>query len=198
MRTLKDIRELYTPKSADEKRFVDKHVVKKTKDANGNKDDVFNAKNVKTVKRAPEHGYDPDDDEKVYEQYDKDEMKKRLEKAAAAVDKQVSTLKTAYKNYPPNKPKKQKETQEEYVSDAQRKAVWASRNEKKKKMKEDAELDEVLKPSMGAKAYIDDFIKSKDPRFKGKSKKKRIQMALGAYYADKREDGDGNGDGGGE
>lgn len=30
--------------------------------------------------------------------------------------------------------------------------------------------------------YIHDFVNSDDPRFKGKSKKERIRMALGAYY----------------
>lgn len=36
---------------------------------------------------------------------------------------------------------------------------------------------------------ISDFVKSDDPKFKGKSKKERIRMALGASYAAKREKG---------
>lgn len=52
--------------------------------------------------------------------------------------------------------------------------------------KESEELEEKLDPSMGVKAYIDDFIKSDNPKFEGKSKKERIQMALGAYYAAKK------------
>ena len=60
--------ELYEPKSPDEKRFIKKHVVAKTKDANGNKDDVFQATNVKMVDRHTEHGYNPGEDEKVYEE----------------------------------------------------------------------------------------------------------------------------------
>lgn len=44
-----------------------------------------------------------------------------------------------------------------------------------------------LSPSMGSGAYVHEFAKSKNPKFKGKSKKKRIQMALGAYYGAKRE-----------
>jgi len=47
-------------------------------------------------------------------------------------------------------------------------------------------LDEVLSPSMGAKAYIDDFIKSKNPKFAGKSADKRRQMAIAAYMAAKK------------
>jgi hypothetical protein len=38
---------------------------------------------------------------------------------------------------------------------------------------------------MGASAYIHDFVHSKDARFKGKSKKRRIQQALGAFYGAK-------------
>jgi len=48
------------------------------------------------------------------------------------------------------------------------------------------QVDEVLKPSMGAGAYIDDFVHSKNPQFAGKSKDKRRQMALAAYYAAKK------------
>ena len=51
---------------------------------------------------------------------------------------------------------------------------------------EETELDEVLKPSMGAAAYIHDFVHSKDPKFAGKSKSQRMKQALAAYYAAKR------------
>lgn len=73
-KTLKDLFEVYRPKSPDEQKFVDKHVTIKHKDRNGNGDDVFNASNVKTIKRKEEnHGYDSGDDEKVYEEVDLDE-----------------------------------------------------------------------------------------------------------------------------
>jgi hypothetical protein len=68
-KTLKDFFEVYRPKSPDEQRFVDKHIVIKHKDRNGNGDDVFNATNVKKINRKKEnHGYEPGDDEKVYEE----------------------------------------------------------------------------------------------------------------------------------
>ena len=50
---------------------------------------------------------------------------------------------------------------------------------------EDA-LNEVLNPSMGVKAYIDDFIKSDDSRFTGDSKEKRRERAIAAFYNDKK------------
>lgn len=59
--------EKYLPKSKDELRFFNKHIVVKHPDRNGNGDDVFNAKKVKTVNRETEHGYNPGSDEKVYE-----------------------------------------------------------------------------------------------------------------------------------
>tara|TARA_R100000234_G_scaffold91090_1_gene59250 strand:- start:1690 stop:2325 length:636 start_codon:yes stop_codon:yes gene_type:complete len=47
------------------------------------------------------------------------------------------------------------------------------------------EMEEKLKPSMGAGAYVDDFRKSKAPQFKGKSDKKKQKMAIAAYLDDK-------------
>ena len=57
----------YVPKTKDEKRFMDKHVVKKTEDANGNGDDHFRATNVKPHDRSKGHGYNTGEDQKVYE-----------------------------------------------------------------------------------------------------------------------------------
>jgi len=46
-------------------------------------------------------------------------------------------------------------------------------------------VDEKLKPSMGAGAYVDDFKKSDAPQFKGKSKAKKNKMAVAAYLSAK-------------
>ncbi len=43
-------------------------------------------------------------------------------------------------------------------------------------------LNEVLKKSDSVGKWISDFVHSKDPKFKGKSRKERIRMALDAYY----------------
>lgn len=45
------------------------------------------------------------------------------------------------------------------------------------------QLNEVLKKSAPAGEWVSDFVHSDDPKFKGKSKKERMKMALGAYYA---------------
>jgi hypothetical protein len=82
-KTLKDFFEVYKPKSPDEQKFVDKHVTIKHKDRNGNGDDVFNAANIKTIKRKEErHGYDSGEDEKVYEEVeDLDELSQKMVRA---------------------------------------------------------------------------------------------------------------------
>jgi hypothetical protein len=56
-----------------------------------------------------------------------------------------------------------------------------------KKFKELREhsLEEKLKASDPAGKYISDFVHSDNPKFEGKSKSKRIQMALAASYAAK-------------
>ena len=67
-KTLKDFLEGYLKvKSADEQKFVDKHVTAKNPDRNGNSDDVFKG-STKTIDRRKERkGYNPGEDEKVYE-----------------------------------------------------------------------------------------------------------------------------------
>jgi hypothetical protein len=51
-------------------------------------------------------------------------------------------------------------------------------------IKEEVEaVAEVLTKSMGAGKWIKDFVKSKNPKFAGKSEEKRKEMALGAFYS---------------
>lgn len=51
------------------------------------------------------------------------------------------------------------------------------------KMKEEVEqVDEVITKKTPTGEVIKDFVHSKNPKFKGKSKKERIRMALGAKY----------------
>lgn len=56
-------------KNPDEQKFIDKHVTAKTADRNGNGDEVFKGSKVKMVDRKKEgHGYNPGEDEEVYEE----------------------------------------------------------------------------------------------------------------------------------
>jgi len=57
------------------------------------------------------------------------------------------------------------------------------------KQLDESSLEEVLNPNDEARVWIHDFVHSKNPIFDGKSKKKRIEMGLGAWYAaQKNED----------
>ena len=56
---------------------------------------------------------------------------------------------------------------------------------KTRKRTNESYVTEVLDiKNMTVKEVIDDFVKSKDKRFAGKSRKERIKMALGAYYGE--------------
>ena len=48
-------------------------------------------------------------------------------------------------------------------------------------------VDEVLTKKDPIEKWINDFVISDDPMFKGKSKDKRIEMAKAAYYAKQEE-----------
>ena len=57
-----------------------------------------------------------------------------------------------------------------------------------KEFVEDLELDEVLGKDADMGDYIDDFKKSDSPQFKGRSEKKRKEMAIAAYLSKQREE----------
>lgn len=67
------------------------------------------------------------------------------------------------------------------------KSALKSANEEVEQMYKDVQyIEEKLSASDPASKWIADFVKSDNPKFAGKSKKERIQQALGAYYAAKR------------
>jgi hypothetical protein len=206
MKTLKQILEVYSPKSADEKRFVKKHITVKTPDPAGNNDDVYQATNIKTIDRAKERkGYDAKASEAVYEAADQiDELKKStLASYASKASKSAAGLATTamhHKNTSDQHDKlgnkKQSNQFHKYSFDATEKQIKRQKgvdSALKRLAKEEFEgindplieemLNEVLAKDAKAADYISDFVKSDNPKFAGKSKAKRIQMALGAYYS---------------
>lgn len=208
-------------RSPDEQRFVDKHIVVKHQDNNGNKDDVFNASNVKTINRkADRHGYDPDDDEKVYEEAESlDENKQYYVTYNEMGDKNSKLLHNKNKPFASigdakdfidkiaqGHPNRRSLGRIHTVNPETGRIIRAVNYDTHqsgypyspglgdpkhlKDLKEEVEqVNEVLKPSMGAKAYIDDFIKSKNPKFSGDSKEQRRKRAIAAYYSDLRGEG---------
>lgn len=90
-KSLKSILETYTPRSADEKRFIDKHVVVKHPDRNGNGDELFKASNIKTVKRSLQHGYDAGKDAAVYEEIESQRFDDHYDKQPDHVQNNLNT-----------------------------------------------------------------------------------------------------------
>ena len=75
-KTLKDFLEGYLKvKSADEQKFIDKHVTAKNPDRNGNGDDVFKGSTKAIDRRKERKGYNPGEDEKVYEAVETERVK---------------------------------------------------------------------------------------------------------------------------
>lgn len=52
-----------------------------------------------------------------------------------------------------------------------------------------SQISEVLKASDPIEKWIDDFVHSKNPKFAGKTKAERIEMAKGAYYGAQKNEG---------
>jgi hypothetical protein len=79
MKTLKQFMEAtgyLKVKSPDEQKFIDKHKTDTIPDANGNGDEVFKASKVKMDdRRKHRHGYNPGEDEKVYEAVETERVK---------------------------------------------------------------------------------------------------------------------------
>lgn len=96
MKTLKKVLGDHTTPSGS-KAFVDKHVTAKHPDASGNKDDVFQATNIKTIDREKErHGYSGENDHKVYEaSLSSGEMSKR-EDIVKGMKKNFASFKQRY------------------------------------------------------------------------------------------------------
>lgn len=93
----------YYPKGGDEQRFMDKHTIEVTDDANGNDDEVFKGTKVKYADRSAErHGYDSPSDARVHEQAELEErelsageMKKR-EDIVKGMKKRMTDFKKRY------------------------------------------------------------------------------------------------------
>lgn len=92
------IAEVAQPKSEDEKAFKDKHVVATTDDANGNKDDVFKATNIKKDKTKAASYHAPEDEE-VNEETVLDLFKQQLEEMEEEVDTYVELYKQSYERF---------------------------------------------------------------------------------------------------
>ena len=215
MKTLKQILEVYSPKSADEKRFVKKHITVKTADVAGNGDDVYSGAKIKEIDRkATRKGYNTADSEAVYEDASPPkhyggkgvqgakfdaymaQRKRELEKSRPTTAKEeVEQINEIGDTPAGRKLLKKVDKRAFYMGGTKKggKANMADAGEKtlqrtaaRLKKEEIEQMDEVLKVSSGAGEWIKDFESSKNPKFAGKSKEQRKQQALAAYYSAKR------------
>lgn len=84
-----------------------------------------------------------------------------------------------------NKVKKENMSLVSKILEAKKKKAEEACNEEAELTRE---LHEVLSADAQAGDWIHDFVHSDNPKFEGKSKKERIKMALGAYYAKQRNE----------
>jgi len=125
----------------------------------------------------------------------KQEMAKELfNEAKRPVTKEgVIKLLVKYDNYP-NTAKKMVDKEFDFAIGAYPNAtaskiadVISSVTDVRADRRREVKIDEVLTKSTPIEDWIKDFIKSDAPQFKGKSKEERIEMAKGAYYANKKK-----------
>jgi hypothetical protein len=204
-KTLKDFLEGYLKvKSADEQKFIDKHVTAKNPDRNGNGDDVFKGNTKPIDRRKDRKGYNPGEDEKVYEALKGNQhkidankngkvdahdfhllrKKKGVKEEVEELDEISATTKDSYaqkagKQLPDlfNKSGKDADSARKYYN---------RKNTVRKIANEEVELDEKLTAKTPMGKYIKDFQKSDAPQFAGKSASKRRVMAIAAKLTAER------------
>ena len=177
----------YAPKAPNEQEFVKLHKTEKHSDRVGNGDELYQATNIKHSQAdEPKHGYKKPQDKSVNE----------AKKVGDEVDvspsknnpdfKSKATVKFVGKGYSVAKDKSGKQytiKHEETKCNMTEEGVACPVHEMADCSKPKKTLKEVLTKKTSAGEVIDDFRKSKDSRFAGKSKEERKRMALGAYYS---------------
>ena len=193
-------------KNPDEQKFIDKHVVATVPDRNGNDDELFKGSKVKFSDRPPHRkGYNPGEDEEVYEELKGNQhkidankngkvdahdfhllrKKKKVAEEAEQIDELSKETKASYMKKAGAEIDKHWDNSKTDARSAYK--YYGRKNTMKKIANEEAELEEKLnmdKASMGD--VIKDFQDSNAPQFKGKSKEKRRAMAIAAKLTAER------------
>ena len=155
----------YVPKTKDEKRFMDKHVIKKTDDVNGNGDDHFRATNIKVHDRSNGHGYNPGEDQKVYEsrtlsqilgekKLTPAEMKKR-EEVAQAIHRENPGMAMGKKMAIATATAKKVAEETEQIDELKKSTVKSYMNKKVDQIHKDADLQYPFKPKPITKKEVE-------------------------------------------
>jgi hypothetical protein len=175
-KTLKDI---ITPERAGrnipggEGKFLDTHKVDEKDYPVKQKTNKLPHTPTTSHKPDDKHGYTADkESEKVYTKTNK--------KGVSESSDDVEDLKNRIKKIASKQPFDVTEEDRKDIVDASQKL----RSMKKEEIEQ---VDEALEKSDPASTWVKDFVHSDDPKFEGKSKKKRMQMALAAYYSKQKE-----------
>ena len=134
---------------------------------------------------AEGYGYDDEDDDVARADRELARMKAKPIKAAKGIDPEKDMTKLAKKTKEPEDEVDEALVGKQHKIDKNKNGKLDAHDFKLLR-KESEELEEKLSVSDGVDKWISDFVHSNDPKFKGKTKKERIQMALGAFYSAKR------------
>jgi len=208
-----DLKKAFTGGNERSDRFLGKHPVSRTDDPEGNGDDVFKATNVAKDTTNSAKDLLPGEDEYVYEGKEP-EIHNHFYTVSAHLDRKAEKsrhrdLKSLYhsdaKDYRDigdlaaagnHEAAKKKWHSLDTASRDNIAEISPKHHGQIAKYlnvsingvtEEVMSLTEKLNPKMGAKAYIDDFVHSKDPRFEGKTRAERARMALGAFYGARKK-----------
>lgn len=201
----------YDPKPGDEQKFVAIHKTEKHADRVGNGPDLYSGSNVKYSLDTPQNvrmgkkQKESEKDEFVpvkegYDSYDVDHLKGMHQRYHSDISKLPKNAKYSVssniidKEYDLRKALKKKgvnverpkhplvlENKEELKCNMTSEGTYCPVHEMAN-CKKQKNLREVITKKTSAGEIISDFMKSKDPKFAGKSPEERKRMALGAYY----------------
>jgi hypothetical protein len=147
--------------------------------------------NFKDEKR---HGRKRGEDEKVYEAIEKENTK--CNESAKGTMCEVHGMNDCKKAKPLTEKEDKVPTPPERPKDLDKKDTKKKEDETMggqlaktgmRTYEEVEQVDESLGKEQSAGKWIKDFVDSDNPKFEGKSKKKRTQMALAAYYSKQDE-----------
>jgi len=201
----------YDPKPGDEQKFVAIHKTEKHADRVGNGPDLYSGSKVKYSLDTPQNvrmgkkQKESEKDEFVpvkegYDSYDVDHLKGMHQRYHSDISKLPKNAKYSVssniidKEYDLRKALKKKgvnverpkhplviENKEELKCNMTSEGTYCPVHEMAN-CKKQKNLREVITKKTSAGEIISDFMKSKDPKFAGKSPEERKRMALGAYY----------------
>jgi len=178
----------YEPKSGDEQKWIETHNIEKHENRAGNDDKLYAASNIKYSMDDPKmknFGHKKGKDKEVYGESVNEDLTDEDKKNHLILKHKIASR---FLNDPANKNNKgsdfntSRHLDNEYNARKSLAKMGINVPKPNHRLVEEL-LDEKLTKDMSAGEVIDDFVHSKDPKFKSKSVKQRQKQALGAYYS---------------